>query len=239
MMISSVPKHLRALGNSTSQLAQNLIGFFPSPFLYGLVCRVTGGEKSRWGMGLLMFWSLWGIVGVSVAKFYYKCDNRANPSELSRELTKNNQEENTLENEPKSILTEDEKVLPLEKNEKDSKLVQTGPRTNKMRSLSHNFGGWDGGGGLNFSNNPIKPPRRTIGSTPKKFPMGLSQDLTDRPLLEEFNNRNWASPPRNERKNFPRRRKISRQASFNIQNISLLTSMNSIPLNDSSSDYSD
>jgi hypothetical protein len=231
MMISSVPKHLRALGNSTSQLAQNLIGFFPSPFLYGLVCRLTGGEESRWGMALLMFWSLWGIVGVSVAKFYYKCDAGHITGEIPRDLIKSEIEGKTLENEPISILTEDEKVLPLEEksNEQEANQPET-YRNNKIRSLSHNIGALDDG--LNFANHQARPPRRTIGSTPKKFLMGQSQDL-DQPLMDDFNMK-WASPTiRKKTTRF--RRKISRQASLNIQNISLITSMNSIPLNDSDS----
>jgi hypothetical protein len=33
-----------------ANLMYNLIGYFPSPFIYGIVYEATGGEKSRWGL---------------------------------------------------------------------------------------------------------------------------------------------------------------------------------------------
>lgn len=71
IMISSIPKYLRSFGSSNAQLIQNLLGYFPSPFVYGLVCNITGGEESRFGMVLLMWWSLWGVLGLSIAKKFY------------------------------------------------------------------------------------------------------------------------------------------------------------------------
>jgi MFS family permease len=68
IMLSSIPKSMRAFGNSAAQILQNMLGYFPAPFVYGMVCKFTGGEKSRWGMILLMFWSLFGIVGLAFAK---------------------------------------------------------------------------------------------------------------------------------------------------------------------------
>lgn len=70
-MISSIPKYLRSFGNSNAQLVSNLLGYFPSPFLYGLLCNLTGGEESRAGMILLMFWSVWGVLGLIIAKKFY------------------------------------------------------------------------------------------------------------------------------------------------------------------------
>jgi hypothetical protein len=61
-MISSVPKSMRAVGNSIAQLFGNLLGFGPAPFLYGLVINVTGGDNSRWGMALLSLWGFQGVV---------------------------------------------------------------------------------------------------------------------------------------------------------------------------------
>ena len=71
IMISSIPKYLRSFGNSNAQLIQNLLGYFPSPFVYGLLCNVTGGEESRAGMILLMWWSVWGVIGLSIAKKFF------------------------------------------------------------------------------------------------------------------------------------------------------------------------
>jgi hypothetical protein len=36
LMISSVPKKLRAFANSTASLFHNLLGYLPAPFIYGL-----------------------------------------------------------------------------------------------------------------------------------------------------------------------------------------------------------
>jgi MFS family permease len=68
IMISSVPRNLRAFGQSTAQIFQNLLGYFPAPFLYGYVCKLTGGEKSRWGMIMMFFWSTWGVIGLLFAR---------------------------------------------------------------------------------------------------------------------------------------------------------------------------
>lgn len=71
-MISSVPKNYRAFGNSAAQIFLNLFGFLPSPFLYGLICELTGGRSSRWGMVLIMFWSIFGFGTLSFAYIYDK-----------------------------------------------------------------------------------------------------------------------------------------------------------------------
>lgn len=71
-MISSVPKQYRAFGNSTAQIFLNLFGFLPAPFLYGLLCELTGGRDSQWGMVLVMFWSIFGLGAVTLAYFHDK-----------------------------------------------------------------------------------------------------------------------------------------------------------------------
>ena len=37
--------------------------YLPAPFLYGLVNELLKDKGDRFGMFLLMFWSLWGVVG--------------------------------------------------------------------------------------------------------------------------------------------------------------------------------
>jgi len=75
-MISSVPKKYRAFGNSTAQIFLNLFGFLPAPFLYGLICQLTGGRDSQWGMVLIMFWSIFGLGTVSLAYFHDKAKRK-------------------------------------------------------------------------------------------------------------------------------------------------------------------
>ena len=33
----------------------------PAPFVYGFICSITGGDKSRYGMTVLMYWSVVAI----------------------------------------------------------------------------------------------------------------------------------------------------------------------------------
>ena len=42
IMISSVPKYLRSFANSNAQTFQNIFGYAPGPFLYGIICDLTG-----------------------------------------------------------------------------------------------------------------------------------------------------------------------------------------------------
>ncbi len=58
ILLTSVKQHERTIGNSVSNLSYNLLGYLPSPFIYGFVCSLTGGDQSRYGIGLLMFMSL-------------------------------------------------------------------------------------------------------------------------------------------------------------------------------------
>lgn len=86
-MISSVPRKLRAFGNSTAQIFLNLLGFLPSPFLYGLVCGLTGGRSSRWGMVLIMFWSIFGLATVGYAFLHDKRKRKAKRVERKDQST--------------------------------------------------------------------------------------------------------------------------------------------------------
>ena len=53
VMLSQVDNEMKPQANSIANLSYNLIGYFPAPALYGLVCSLTGGLKSRWGMIML------------------------------------------------------------------------------------------------------------------------------------------------------------------------------------------
>ena len=70
IMIASIPENSKEIGNSITQLFYNLIGYLPSPFIYGLVCKYTGGSKSRWGLGVLVFWGIIGVFALYLAKKY-------------------------------------------------------------------------------------------------------------------------------------------------------------------------
>ena len=70
IMIASIPENSKEIGNSITQLFYNLIGYLPSPFIYGLVCKYTGGSKSRWGLAILVLWGIFGVISLYFAKKY-------------------------------------------------------------------------------------------------------------------------------------------------------------------------
>ena len=70
IMIASIPENSKEIGNSITQLFYNLIGYLPSPFIYGLVCKYTGGSESRWGLGVLVLWGIFGVCSLFFARKY-------------------------------------------------------------------------------------------------------------------------------------------------------------------------
>ena len=50
LILNSLEIELRPQGNALSQLAYNLFGWMPSPWIYGQISEMTGGNTSRWGM---------------------------------------------------------------------------------------------------------------------------------------------------------------------------------------------
>ena len=70
LMISTIPDKYKEIGNSLTQLFYNLIGFLPSPFIYGLVTSYTGGEKSKWGLSVIILWSFFGFSALFLGQRY-------------------------------------------------------------------------------------------------------------------------------------------------------------------------
>jgi len=60
-MLSSIPEGIKEVAYSLTHLCYNLLGYLPAPILYGLVCSVTGGTNSRFGLVFLMMFSLLGV----------------------------------------------------------------------------------------------------------------------------------------------------------------------------------
>jgi len=50
VMINSVEGELKSKANAVANISYNLLGYFPAPFLYGLICERTGGQTSRGGL---------------------------------------------------------------------------------------------------------------------------------------------------------------------------------------------
>ena len=70
LMISTIPDNYKEIGNSLTQLFYNLIGFLPSPFIYGLVTSYTGGEDSKWGLSVIILWSFFGCLALFLGQKY-------------------------------------------------------------------------------------------------------------------------------------------------------------------------
>ena len=107
-MIASIPENSKEIGNSISQLFYNLIGYLPAPFIYGLICKYTGGSKSRWGLGILVMWGVLGVICLYFARlfnfenFVFEKDNEENELEKEENIKeiflKNNENENDNQN---------------------------------------------------------------------------------------------------------------------------------------------
>lgn len=54
VMISQVEQNYKAKANSLANVCYNLLGYMPAPTVYGAICSLTGGKKSKWGMITLM-----------------------------------------------------------------------------------------------------------------------------------------------------------------------------------------
>ena len=61
IMLTSVNEYQRTSANSLANLSYNLLGYAPAPFVYGLISQYTGGEKSKWPMGCLMYSTVFAI----------------------------------------------------------------------------------------------------------------------------------------------------------------------------------
>ena len=55
ILLNSVGPYQRTVANALANLVYNLIGYLPAPVVYGLVQDLTGGAKSRYGIGVLMY----------------------------------------------------------------------------------------------------------------------------------------------------------------------------------------
>ena len=108
IMIASIPENSKEIGNSISQLFYNLIGYLPAPFIYGLICKYTGGSKSRWGLGILVTWGVLGVVCLYFARlfnfenFVFEKDNEENELEKEENIKeiflRNNENEDNNNN---------------------------------------------------------------------------------------------------------------------------------------------
>jgi len=72
ILISSVPNKTKEVANSITHLCYNLLGYLPSPVLYGLICKYTGGAESRFGLAFILCWSVFGVGFLHLARMQRK-----------------------------------------------------------------------------------------------------------------------------------------------------------------------
>jgi len=71
-MLTSVPKELRYYASAFNSVTSNLLGYLPSPFLYGLIWHYTGGDASPYGLMINMYWSFFMCILLISAYFIRK-----------------------------------------------------------------------------------------------------------------------------------------------------------------------
>jgi len=69
VMLGKVEPEMRPKANALSNLSYNLLGYFPAPILYGLANSVEGTKKSRWGMCILMYITVFMELFIFLATF--------------------------------------------------------------------------------------------------------------------------------------------------------------------------
>jgi MFS transporter, Spinster family, sphingosine-1-phosphate transporter len=72
ILISSTTNRMKEVANSITHLCYNLLGYLPSPVLYGLICKYTGGAESRYGLAFILCWSVFGVFFLYLAKMQRK-----------------------------------------------------------------------------------------------------------------------------------------------------------------------
>lgn len=83
IMLNSLGDYPKEVANSLTHIFYNLLGYLPSPFLYGLICTLTGGATSRWGLRFLMCFSLSGVFFLYLAKQHKKITDINYHSEIT------------------------------------------------------------------------------------------------------------------------------------------------------------
>ncbi|CAD8102901.1 unnamed protein product [Paramecium primaurelia] len=95
IMLSSVPKHLKAFANSNTTMFQNLFGFLPAPSIYGFLMERYSAKVAVFA---LMYYSFAGLLFMLIAVYFKK------------------QEINNRKNNPIAVINRTESVLEDQEN---------------------------------------------------------------------------------------------------------------------------
>ncbi|CAK84475.1 unnamed protein product (macronuclear) [Paramecium tetraurelia] len=72
IMLSSVPKHLKAFANSSTTMFQNLFGFLPAPSIYGFLMERYNSQVAVFA---LMYYSFVGLLVMLLAVYFRRQQN--------------------------------------------------------------------------------------------------------------------------------------------------------------------
>lgn len=62
IMLNTVEdEYQKTSANSVANISYNLLGYAPAPVFYGVISSITGGEKSRYPMGFLLYSTIFTI----------------------------------------------------------------------------------------------------------------------------------------------------------------------------------
>ena len=75
LILWTLPKNLKGIGNGLGNLITTIIGKFPSPFLYGYIQYLLNDYNKRIGMHFLMKFSFIGEIFLALATFFRFKDN--------------------------------------------------------------------------------------------------------------------------------------------------------------------
>ncbi|CAD8120620.1 unnamed protein product [Paramecium sonneborni] len=101
IMLSSVPKHLKAFANSNTTMFQNLFGFLPAPSIYGFLMERYSAKVA---VITLMYYSFAGLLFMLVAVYFKKQEIKNRKNNTNTAII--NRTESVLEDEENFNITD-------------------------------------------------------------------------------------------------------------------------------------
>ena len=75
IMLSTVSQNHKTTANSLANFSYNLLGYLPSPFIYGAIYDSGDGNNARLAMGVLMFSPIFTLISLFSATYLIKRDD--------------------------------------------------------------------------------------------------------------------------------------------------------------------
>lgn len=113
IMISSLQPDLRAAGNSLSNILQNLFGFLPAPFVYGIIYEYSKSTQPKLAMIVVLSYSIIGVIFIGIAmifryKYWEEFKKRGLKSEENEKEKEDLLENENIDDENFQLISENE-----------------------------------------------------------------------------------------------------------------------------------